>query len=80
MAKPERVQMVCTHCGSASVLADAYAEWNSRHQRWEVTNTMDKGGYCEDCEGEARIESVNLRNWQKRQYDKRRAAKRRAGT
>lgn len=50
-----RVRMVCRHCRSTNVKADAYAEWNEDSQQWEVSATFDKGGYCDDCDGETRI-------------------------
>jgi hypothetical protein len=52
----EKVKMVCAHCGSEDVVADAYAEWDVESQTWEITQTFDKGGYCSQCDGETRIE------------------------
>jgi hypothetical protein len=57
MARLTRVKMVCGTCGSENVLADAYASWNKKSQEWEVQNTFYKGGYCEDCDGETKVES-----------------------
>lgn len=50
------VRMVCADCGSDEVKADAYAEWNIEAQRWEVAETFGKGGWCDACAGECRIE------------------------
>lgn len=50
--------MTCRTCGSQSVLADAFAEWNYEEQRWELQNTFEKGAFCEDCDGETRIDCV----------------------
>lgn len=52
--KPSR--MVCARCGSENVLADAYAEWDVGSQRCAVTDIMDQGHYCNECDGECSIE------------------------
>lgn len=52
--------MVCRHCGSEDVLADAYAEWDVEEQKWVISNIFDKGAYCNSCDGESRIEEVPL--------------------
>lgn len=54
------IKMVCTHCGSDDVRADAYAEWNSTTQEWELTTTFDSGHVCEKCEGECSVDEVEL--------------------
>lgn len=48
---------VCAYCGSREVQADAYAAWDFASQSWELVNTFDKGAYCEQCDGETRIET-----------------------
>lgn len=55
-----KIAMVCSDCGSAAVVADAYAEWDTDKQDWSVANVFDKGAYCDTCEGETRIASVPL--------------------
>jgi len=52
------VRKVCSLCGSEDVLADAYAFWNAETQQWEVSNVFDKGAYCNNCDGECRIEEA----------------------
>ena len=52
----EKVKMVCAHFGSDDVRADAYAEWNVEAQKWELTQTFEKGAYCSKCDRETRIE------------------------
>jgi hypothetical protein len=47
---------VCRHCGSENVKADAYAVWDVDAQQWEISETFDKGAFCEPCDGETRIE------------------------
>lgn len=55
-----KVKMVCSECGSSDVLADAYAEWDVDAQDWVVQNVFDKGAYCNKCDGETRLEEVEL--------------------
>ena len=52
----EKVKMVRAHCGSDDVRADAHAEWDVEAQKWEVAQTFEKGAYCNQCDGETRIE------------------------
>jgi hypothetical protein len=47
---------VCSHCGSADVLADAYVVWDVETQKWECANVCDKGAYCNACDGETRLD------------------------
>ena len=56
----EKVKMVCAHCGSDDVRADAYAEWDVEAQKWEIAQTFEKGAYCDKCDGETRIEEEPL--------------------
>jgi hypothetical protein len=56
-AAAERYRQVCATCGSENVLADAYAEWDVENQCWTVQSVMDKGHYCNACDGECRIEA-----------------------
>lgn len=58
MAK--RVNYVCSHCGGQDVLCDAFAEWDVVEQKWVLQNTFDKGSYCNDCNGEARLRAVEI--------------------
>jgi hypothetical protein len=51
----EKVQPVCNRCGSADILADAYASWNFETQEWEISQAFDKGAFCPDCDGETKI-------------------------
>jgi hypothetical protein len=54
------IKMVCDKCGSEDVLADAYVCWDVAAQTWEVASTFDKGAYCNQCDGEARLKEVEL--------------------
>lgn len=58
--KRPKVRKVCATCGSDDVKADAYAEWDQEHQRWEVIDAFDKGAFCFDCDGECRIEDREI--------------------
>lgn len=54
------VKMVCSECGGDNVKADAYATWDVANQRWECAETFDKGAYCDDCDGETRLEEREI--------------------
>lgn len=56
----KRVKMVCSTCKSDEVLCDAYAEWDVDTQKWELQNTFDKGAFCAKCDGETRLEEVEI--------------------
>ena len=57
---PKRVRYVCAECGGTNVVADAYARWDEDLQDWLVENRFDKGSQCHDCDGECRIEEVEI--------------------
>ena len=59
-APKKKVQMVCGTCGSTDVLSDAYAQWNTETQAWELSSLFDKGAVCNVCDGETRIKEVSL--------------------
>jgi hypothetical protein len=54
--------MHCDYCGSAHILADAYAQWSVDDQEWELTDTYPKGDFCPVCDVEARILEVDITN------------------
>lgn len=56
---PERIAIVCSHCGSYSVMRDAWAVWDTENQEWELANVFDQG-YCEDCGGEATLQEEEI--------------------
>ena len=56
----KRLKMVCSTCGGEDVLCDAYASWNVESQEWELSNTFDKGSFCNDCGGETRIDKIEI--------------------
>lgn len=53
------VAMRCGKCGGSNVKRDAWAVWNEAAQCWELGAELDYA-YCEDCDGETRIEAVEL--------------------
>ena len=53
--------MICSHCGSLDVRADAWAEWDSTLAEWVLHSTYD-AKYCETCEEEARLLEVDEAN------------------
>ena len=55
----EKVKMVCSHCGAEEMFPDAL-QWNVESQTWEIVQTFDKGAYCNQCDGETRIEERPL--------------------
>ena len=56
-----RIKIVCRECGSEDVLSDAYAAWNRRAQRWELVDTFDKGAHCNACDGETRLDEIEIK-------------------
>jgi hypothetical protein len=54
------IKPVCCTCGSDDVRADAYALWDPVSQEWGLSATFDKGGVCEKCGGETRLEDKAL--------------------
>jgi hypothetical protein len=52
----KKIRIVCSHCGSEDVRADAYAQWDVDSQSWEIAQVFEKGAFCSQCDGETRIE------------------------
>jgi len=55
----DKIEIVCSHCGSRSVLRDAYAAWNVDSQNWELSAVFDQGT-CDDCGCERMLEEVAI--------------------
>jgi len=51
-----KINQRCAKCHSTDIVADAFARWDFEEQKWEVSNVFHKGSYCNNCEGECRIE------------------------
>ncbi len=45
------VTIHCSSCGGENVRKDAYAEWNSELQQWELSAVFDHT-VCDDCGSE----------------------------
>lgn len=60
----EKIQIVCSTCGSADVRRDAWAEWEPEKQEWVLGAVYDDG-HCEVCAGESRLEEVAFDDWQR---------------
>jgi len=56
----KRTKPICSDCGSARVLIDAYVEWDIDAQCWVVQNTFDKGSHCDECEGQCSIDWIEI--------------------
>lgn len=52
------VNMVCRECRSENVMRDAWAAWEASTQMWTLKGDPFDAAYCEDCDGETRIEEV----------------------
>jgi hypothetical protein len=53
-----KYEFICRACGSNSVVADAYAQWDIATQSWIVVNCFDKGAFCNPCGVETRLDKV----------------------
>ena len=55
----KRIAIVCATCGSDEVSRDAWANWDTRSQQWELGNVFDYA-HCHKCDGETRLVEVEL--------------------
>lgn len=58
----DKIQIVCSTCGSANVRRDAWAEWQPETQEWVLGSVFDYGD-CDVCSGESRLEEVGFDDW-----------------
>lgn len=49
------IKMVCDTCGGENVKRDAWAEWSTELQMWEIGELFDHA-HCDDCQGSCHIE------------------------
>lgn len=56
---PNKISVVCSHCGSKDVRRDADAAWDEATQDWELCAVYDNAT-CEDCEGETSLDEIPL--------------------
>ena len=52
--------MVCATCGGENVKSDAWAIWSVHDQKWELEGEPDVFSYCDDCDGECRVEERRI--------------------
>lgn len=50
----DQIEIACKECDSLNVRRDAWAQWDVAAQSWVLGSVFDQG-YCERCEGEARL-------------------------
>lgn len=57
--KNRRAIPACSKCGSHTVRAEAFAEWNDKLQTWKVAELLDGNTVCaacgQDCEIKWRV-------------------------
>ena len=54
-----RLDIVCGECGGNNVMRDAWAVWDVDEQDWVLGAVFDYG-HCDDCDGESRLEEIEL--------------------
>jgi len=59
MATDSKIDIICGTCGGRNVSRDAWADWDTRTQEWVLGAVFDYG-HCHDCDGESRLEEVEL--------------------
>ena len=59
MPNDSKIDIVCGTCGGNNVSRDAWANWDTRKQEWVLSSVFDYG-HCHDCDGESRLEEVEL--------------------
>lgn len=55
----KRIDIICGTCGSKNVSRDAWADWDVHTQQWVLGAVFDYG-HCHDCDGESRLQEVEL--------------------
>jgi alpha-D-ribose 1-methylphosphonate 5-phosphate C-P lyase len=51
-APENRIRKVCSVCGGEEISFDAFVTWDTDEQQFVVSNVMDDGHWCADCDGE----------------------------
>ncbi len=52
------LHLICSHCGSDNVRADAYASWSSEEGDWVLHSVYD-ARFCENCEREVSLLEID---------------------
>lgn len=55
----KKINIICAVCGSADILKDAYAKWDTEKQEWVLQNVFDNTD-CNICEGETKTIEVEI--------------------
>lgn len=55
-----KIQIVCSECGSTDVSKDATARWDEDRQEWVLSAVHDKPNFCEPCGGECSLDEVAI--------------------
>ena len=58
---------VCADCRSDSIYADAYAQWDTKKQIWDIANAFERTIFCNNCNRETDIEWVKLNEYLREQ-------------
>jgi hypothetical protein len=53
------IDLTCNRYGGTNVSRDAWANWDSADQDWELGVVFDYA-HCHDCDGETRLVEVDL--------------------
>lgn len=61
--KIPRKILLCSHCRSSNVFADAAAKWDTDNQAWDMVGCHETNLTCEDCGGETSAYWENLSEW-----------------
>ncbi|WP_133243812.1 hypothetical protein [Sphingomonas pokkalii] len=48
------IDYVCEHCGAPGMTRDAWAEWSTTEQRWQLTTLFDFA-FCHMCHRPTRL-------------------------
>jgi hypothetical protein len=53
----ERINIICSTCGSDNVSRDAWADWDTPTQQWVLGNVFDYC-HCHTCDRESRLKEI----------------------
>lgn len=60
MTGDSKIDIICGTCACRNVSRDAWADWDTAAQEWVLGAVFDYG-HCHDCDGESRLEEVELK-------------------
>jgi len=56
----KRKKPVCEDCGSEKVVMDAFVQWDTKKQDWEIQVTFDKDATCHECGAPTNLKWVEV--------------------